>query len=602
MGLRYLIAISREGQDLPVHLAAALAREGLWLVKDDLGCRFYLNMPDRWARFVDDRGVVIGDVFSRSRAMAATVGGDHAERAQDLSTLVQHYWGGYVAVRPGAGGTEVFRDPSGALPAYYVAREEGWYISSDAPLLVEAGLYAPAIAWPEVAWFYYTNGLPSERTALAGLDQILPGVAVTVSRHSKGSRLLWSPWQHVGAADEGPSALRATTVDCVRAWQARYGSVVVGVSGGLDSSIVAFSLDRENDVRGLTISTGDALGDEASYAATLCDALDLPLIGRHYAVANVDISRPGLAHRPFPGGMAQLQSYDAVVIDTVDTLGAAAFMSGVGGDNVFHLTRSARPLVDRLLVEGPTLGALRTLRDICRVTGAGPLTVIREALRVPRQAGPKYHWPTDQRLMTPATVANLADRSLGHPWLNPPSGCLPGKHAHVATIVRAHAYLECHDRRWPFASVHPLMSQPIIERALATPSWTVCEGGVDRARARRAFAADLPAEILARRLKGGPDGFALKLLRLQLPEIRERLLEGQLVGQGLVDRPALEFALTETELMRGRDYTRLLQMLDTEAWSQHWLSISGRSSASHPSGPLRRGGAARQATGREARK
>src|SRR3546814_1929690 len=75
--------------------------------------------------------------------------------------------------------------------------------------------------------------------------------------------------------------------------------------------------------------------------------------------------------------MAQLQSYDAVMIDTVASLGASAFMSGVGGDNVFHLTRSARPLVDRLLTVGPTLGALRTLRDICAITGARPLAVIR---------------------------------------------------------------------------------------------------------------------------------------------------------------------------------------------------------------------------------
>src|SRR3546814_17141512 len=87
---------------------------------------------------------------------------------------------------------------------------------------------------------------------------------------------------------------------------------------------------------------------------------------------------------------------------------------------------------------------------------------------------------------------------LGHPWLNPPSDCLPGKHAHVAAIVRAHAYLECHDRRWDFASVHPLMSQPIIEVALAPPSWAVCEGGVDRARQRQAFAADLPAAATGR--------------------------------------------------------------------------------------------------------
>jgi asparagine synthase (glutamine-hydrolysing) len=225
-----------------------------------------------------------------------------------------------------------------------------------------------------------------------------------------------------------------------------------------------------------------------------------------------------------------------------------------------------------MLATGPTLGAARTLRDICRITGASPLTVIREAIRVPRRPGPKYHWPTDLRLLDPTAVAHLAGRPFDHPWLDPPDDCLPGKHAHVATIVRAHAYLECHDRRWAFASVHPLLSQPILELALATPSWAACEDGVDRARARRAFATDLPTVIAQRRLKGGPDGFALKLLRTQLPAIRERLLDGRLVGERLVDRQALERALTEQSLMHGRDYTRLLQFLDTEAWADHWLT------------------------------
>src|SRR3546814_2144024 len=91
--------------------------------------------------------------------------------------------------------------------------------------------------------------------------------------------------------------------------------------------------------------------------------------------------------------------------------------------------------------------------------------------------------------------------------------------------------------------------------ALATPSWAVCEGGVDRARARQAFAADLPDAVIQRRLKGGPDGFALKIMRTQLPAIRERLLDGMLVREGIVDRPALEQSLNERNLMCGRDYT-----------------------------------------------
>src|SRR3546814_15755987 len=96
-----------------------------------------------------------------------------------------------------------------------------------------------------------------------------------------------------------------------------------------------FPTRRSSDlVSGLTFSTGDALGDETPYAAALCEALGIPLVGGHYAAAAVDIARPSLAHRPLPGGMAQLQSYDAVVLDTVASLGASAFMSGVGGDKI----------------------------------------------------------------------------------------------------------------------------------------------------------------------------------------------------------------------------------------------------------------------------
>ncbi|MEG3178262.1 asparagine synthase-related protein [Sphingomonas sp. RB3P16] len=573
VGLRYLIAVARDGRPLPAELDAVLARLGLHAVNDDLGYRLYLTVPDRWARFADGRGVVVGDLFDRRGEMEATFDGRRAEHASDLDGILQNYWGGYVALRDGRREFAVFRDPSGALPAYHLARDDGWYVASDAPLLVEAGLYAPVIAWQEVAWFYYTNGLPSERTALASLEQIVPGAVLTLKPRATCSRLLWSPWQHVGGTDPGASALRATTLHCIRAWQARYGSVVVGVSGGLDSSIIACSLDRRGEVNGLTISTRDALGDEASYASLLCEALDILLFSGHYASATVDLRQPGLAHRPVPGGMAQLQAYDSVVIDSVAALGASTFMSGVGGDNVFNLTRSARPLVDRLLREGPTFGALRTLRDLCDITGAHPIAVIREAMRVPWRAGPKYAWPTDQRFLDPTVVESLANRSLDHPWLRPPNDCLPGKNAHVATIVRAHAYLECHDRRWGFASVHPLMSQPIIELMLATPSWAACENGVDRARARQAFADGLPDTILQRRLKGGPDGFALKLLRTQLPAIREILLDGRLVREGVIDRQSLELALNEQNLLQGRDYTRLLQLLDTEAWAQHWLSM-----------------------------
>ncbi|MFA6606674.1 MAG: asparagine synthase-related protein, partial [Sphingomonas sp.] len=572
--------VARAGQVCPASLDAIMATAGLVAAVRTSRYCLYLSEPDHWARLDGGRGIVVGDLFARDDVadVAALSGGRVAASAGDFAGLLRNYWGGYVAMSQEDRHIQVLRDPSGALPAYYVERDDGWYVASDAPLLAEAGCYSPVIDWDEIAWFFYTNGFPGESTALAGLRQIIPGTAVSLPPDKQGTSLLWSPWTHIAAPDRGPDALRYVATQCMRAWQIRHGRIVAGVSGGLDSSIVACGLDRE-EVTALTISTGDAQGDETPYAEALCSVLDIPLERARYALEAIDIARPSLAHRPFPGGMAQLQAYDAVVIESVRRQGAAAFFSGVGGDNIFQLTQSARPLVDRLMTDGLTSGLFSTLQDICKLTGARTTTVLREAARVPRRPGPKYRWPTDRRLLTPEITARLNARPFDHPWLEAPQDCLPGKHAHVAMILRAHAYLECHDRRWPFASVHPLMSQPILELALATPSWVACEGGVDRARARRAFMDVIPASVLHRRLKGGPDGFASQIMQIHREAIREILLDGRLVREHLVDRDSLEQALTESALMRGHNYARLLQLLDAEAWAHHWLSVANRSKA-----------------------
>jgi len=580
MGLRYLLVVPKEGTVLQGPSDTTMATAGLFVAARSPQYCLYLSEPDRWARFGEGRGIVVGDLFARDDVTdgGTLLDGRAATGAGNYSELLRNYWGGYVALSREDRYLQVLRDPSGALPAYFVERDDGWYVTSDAPLLVEAGCYSPAIDWEEVAWFFYTNGFPGESTALVGLRQIIPGTAIVLPPDKCSASLLWSPWPHVAAIDQGPEALRYVVTQCMRTLQSRYGRVIAGVSGGLDSSIVACSLDRE-DVTALTVSTGDAQGDETPYAVALCTMLGIPLERADYALEAVEITWPSLAHRPFPGGMAQLQAYDSVVIETARRRGATAFFSGVGGDNVFQLIRSARPLVDRLMTDGLTRGLLSTLQDISKLTGARATTVLREAVRVPRRPGPKYRWPTDRRLLEGEITAHLDARPFRHPWLEAPRDCLPGKHAHVATILRAHAYLECHDRRWPFASVHPLMSQPILELALATPSWAACEGGIDRAQARRAFEDAIPASVLHRRLKGGPDGFASQIVHAHREAIREILLDGRLVRERLVNREGLERTLTESALMRGHNYARLLQLLDAEAWAAQWLSAKTRPSA-----------------------
>jgi len=120
--------------------------------------------------------------------------------------------------------------------------------------------------------------------------------------------------------------------------------------------------------------------------------------------------------------------------------------------------------------------------------------------------------------------------------------------------------------------VNPLMSQPIVELALSIPSWHMVEGGRDRALARKAYHNAMPPLIRDRRRKGSPSSFAITLLRAKREEARERLLDGELVRRGYIDKAALATALAE-EPGVGLGYVRILGLLDMEVWIGHWRRL-----------------------------
>ena len=572
MGFRYLLAIAQSDGAFPVALDSVATSARLNCAKSNARLRLYLNEPVRWARLANENSLVIGDIFRRGVSTNARIKNDAvATGINTFEDILLKCWGSYVAVCGDPTSMSVMRDPSGALPAYHIDHAGVRYVASDAPLLVETGLLVADVDWSQVARSLFQPDLAEGRTAILGLASVLPGMALTFGADGARSRLCWAPIDFCMPSRPDLPALRRTIMDCVQV-QADGSPLVIGMSGGLDSSIVTLGARRVSDLQAVTVSADDVRGNEEIYAAALCRAFDIPLHLKRYAAERVDLGRPALPHRPCPSGMVQLQAYDAAIIDVLSDVGASSFMSGVGGDNVFQSTRSARPLADCLAVHGLGRTAFRTLKDICRLTGAGPWRAFREARRV---SGGRYAWPRDARMLHPDAVMALQDSEITHPWLENMKDGLPGKQSHVAMLVRAHSYLECHDRRLGFSSIHPLMSQPIIEQCLAMPSWLACKGGVDRAYIRSAFAADLPDIIAQRRVKGGPDGFNHNLVRSNRETIRAILLDGLLARERIIDRHAVESALTERALLKSGDHIRLLLLLDAEAWARHWTDGGG---------------------------
>lgn len=523
------------------------------------------------------QGQVLGTLYPRFGPSAPVLdpqisGEKDATAAEAEARLLSRYWGGYIALFPARTGYRVIRDPSASLPCYFAETAAGLALASDVALLQAVGLNSPSIHWTGLFRHYYLRGLPTPETCLQGVEELLPGFALDVSGGIVDQRLCWSPWTFTQPLSDSdgvaPAArIRRTVKASVEALTATHDRFLISVSGGLDSSIVAACLAQAGrEVHCMTMFTEDPAGDERLYARALCAHLRLPLIECPYRVEDIDIAIPMSPHLPRPIGRTLGQAYERTHLELAQSLNIDAFVTGNGGDNVFAFSQSAAAVTDRYRQQGISLGLLKTVGDVCRQTDSSPAAVLRAAFRTARKG---YRWTPGPLFLDPGMLAALAPGAFHQPWLDGGPAALPGKTAHVASLLRIQHNLE--PGRSRFAPViAPLVSQPVIEESLAIPTWQWRSGGRDRAVARDAFAADLPPMIAGRRSKGGPDGFSASILRAYRDAIRERLLDGSLARHHIVDRAAIEARFRSDRPFSGEEQTRLLDLTDTEAWVRCW--------------------------------
>jgi len=140
-------------------------------------------------------------------------------------------------------------------------------------------------------------------------------------------------------------------------------------------------------------------------------------------------------------------------------------------------------------------------------------------------------------------------------------------------------HLEGYERLRQGPIISPLLAQPMLELCIQIPTWLWCAAGRNRAVARAAYGDVLPAAVLARRSKGGFDGFGAELIDRNRALMRDMLLDGELARQGLIDASAVRTTL-ERPLPDGEVIVELLALVDQEAWINAWR---GRATLRAPS-------------------
>lgn len=594
MAARFL-ALRTDQADLRAGVAARLAQMSLCKVFEAESVTVFANGPCRPGTIGQGRGVLLGKLFSKRDFLPVV---DEAWRAPDPSTgdgiagLIEHCWGQYVAiVQSDPTTTTLFRDPSGGLPCYHVSDAGFIAAASDVPLLLAAGLLHPQIDWDYIAFQLRFPNRRCSATALRGIAELLPGSSLTWRPEAQSTAPRWLPWRTDMNAEpmtmeKAAQALRSVVDGCVRAYaESRHDPVLVGVSGGLDSSIIASALSNsEVAPEFVTVATKHPSGDERSHARVLCASLGRPLHEAFLSCDHVDLARPSAAHLPRPVGEPFLQSHDHIVRATAKRVGARTLFRGNGGDAVFCSMQNVMPILDHLSAIGLRLRLTRTVRDVCRITDSGLAAVGKAVLKRRHTRGPSSVDRLDESFLTSRGLEMPSYP--GHPWLAPEPGVPLGRATHLQWIIRVQRFAEGYARDDDLELVCPLLAQPIVETCLAIPSWLWVSGGMNRAVARHAYRDALPVDILKRTVKGGPDPFCIELLEENRNFVRERLLDGLLAGNGVIDRGAVESYLAHAGPPRDDNYLRILALVDAEAWVRHWSdAASSRVSARDAAGP-----------------
>jgi asparagine synthase (glutamine-hydrolysing) len=561
---RFLFLSQRGGGDLRQRLDARLA--ALLPLRTLIGNDWLFSAPD--APVIElpaIEGVLVGSLFSADGSSArGNLSGTEqlAIMSSDGSSLVRSASGAFVALWRGCGPAplKALRDPSAVLPAYCVMDDQIVAIASDVECLEMAGLTRLAIDLSGVATFLRFPLVPTDRTCIIGVRELLPGYLATFADGLSHIRPIWRPRDFGEILDARPTEIAVAIDQAVSGQCATADRVAVELSGGLDSSIVAAAMPGSVDRTAIHMVTAAQDGDERRYAQLVIDRLGLNRHEVSLGFSDIEIVAPPRRLTAKPTGVDHLSTLDRRLRGALMEVGADFALSGAGGDSVFCYLTSTAPILDAWQDGGWSLSR-STISAIARISNVSEWDVLRHlSNRMLRRGKRKWSWPANDLLL------GSAARRVTAPDASQLDGLRRGKRAHVASILRSQGLFDSYERMAEGTMRYPLFSQPVVEACLRVPSWRWMEGGINRAVAREAFAGRLPEAIVWRTGKGRLDTLLIRAYDAARPAIRSLLMDGWLASHGMIDVDAVSAALAEPVTGASTTHSRIQSFADAELW------------------------------------
>jgi asparagine synthase (glutamine-hydrolysing) len=546
-----------------------------------------------------EQGIIVGPIFVRGQdcelSSRASFTAREALRIVESQgrRLIDRYWGSYIAILGSADGAtrSIVRAPVNAPPCLQLTFHGVHVAYSRLSDWTELRLARLSINWDYITAYSVFGRQWCSESAFSEIRELQGGECFQVRESTAAYRMLWDPCaiarsEAIDNLAEASSLLRTVTQACVHTWTAGHARVLHRLSGGLDSSIVLACLAHAPNAPSVTCEhfySDEPSGDERTYARLVAEHCQCVMVEKE-GDANIDMR--GMRHitsTMIPcAGYAYLE-ITRPEVELARTIGATALFSGDLGDLLFHVGPASPALSEYLGKYGPRRDLLQVALDVATHEGSSIWRVLRRLLSklvsARRSDWRAYDSLTDTiawRGVTPGAIAWFEQNieRFVHPWLRNAAEVPEGKLWQI--------YLLPDDTDWhnPASApgdpllIRPLAGQPVVELCLRIPTYLNIWNGWDRAVARKAFAADLPKQVVLRTTKGCPEGRIRKLVARNEPFIREMLLDGALVARGILDKSKLEGAMPGSPAPSRAVNSMILEQLGTEVWLQQWMNTS----------------------------
>jgi asparagine synthase (glutamine-hydrolysing) len=256
--------------------------------------------------------------------------------------------------------------------------------------------------------------------------------------------------------------------------------------------------------------------------------------------------------------------FDDLALEAIAEADADIIFTGHGGDVVLYQLAAA-DLAGDLLRGAPCEGSrVDRLVEVALRTRRSIWSLVAQSLRgrPPRAV--------EALMSTPRILAPPQAKGAWHPWVSDMKGLPPAKRAQIRGLALTQGVFASTRRGAAARLCHPLLSQPVVEACLETSTPVLSQGEGERSFARQVFADRLPEIIVSRRSKGDISVFLGRTLAMNVPMLRDFLLDGRLVAQGVLKRQDLEAVLSPEVLIFRNSYSEVVTAAVLEAFVRYW--------------------------------